>query len=92
VSVTVTHTRDDVEVLGLDDLLYQSVVDEEFRELLLADPGSFGLPASPPVLPDPVEAQDRTLLDLVTGSEFTAQCKSTCSEGPLTIICDGTTK
>jgi hypothetical protein len=92
VSVTVTPTRDEAQVRDLDDVLYQSVVDEEFRELLLANPGSFGLAESRSALPDPVEVQDRTLLDLVSGMEFTAQCKSTCSDGPLTIICDGTTK
>jgi hypothetical protein len=72
--------------------MYQCVVDEEFRELVLADPGSFGVVESSPALPEAVAAQDRTFLDLVSGIEFTAQCKSTCSEGPLTIICDGTTK
>jgi hypothetical protein len=91
-SVTLTPQRLDDELADLEDVLYQSVVDEEFRELVLADPGSFGLAASPSVLPDAIEAQDRTLLDLVAGIEFTAQCKSTCSDGPLTIICDGTTK
>jgi hypothetical protein len=87
VSVTLTDARVD-----LNDVLYQSVVDEEFRELVLEDPGSFGLLDPPSALPDAVAAQDRTFLDLVSGIEFTAQCKSTCSEGPLTIICDGTTK
>ena len=86
-------TLTDVRMNGhLDDVLYQSVVDEEFRELLLADPASFGFTESRPRLPEAIEAQDRTALDLVSGIEFSAQCKSTCSDGPLTIICDGTTK
>jgi hypothetical protein len=72
--------------------MYTSVVDEEFREQVLADPGSFGVVEPSPALPEAVASQDRTFLDLVSGIEFTAQCKSTCSEGPLTIICDGTTK
>ena len=91
-SVTVTRARDDIEVRDLEDVLFQSVIDEEFRALLLANPDSFGLPAAHAVLPDAVEAQDREMLDLAAGIEFTAQCKSTCSDGPLTIICDGTTK
>jgi Family of unknown function (DUF5973) len=87
VSTTVIDTRPD-----LDDVLYQSVVDEEFRELLAADPGSFGLSAHDLSLPTPVEGQDHSLLDLVSGVQFSAQCRSTCTGGPFTIICDGTTK
>jgi hypothetical protein len=71
-----------------DDVLYQAVVDEEFRDRLLAESGAARLL----VLPDPVAARNRAFLDLVSGAEFTAQCRSTCSDGPITIICDGTTK
>jgi hypothetical protein len=78
--------------VDVDEVLYQSVVDEEFRALLLADPGSFGLSEPSFGFPAPVEPQDRALLDLASGIQFTAQCASTCSSGPLTIICDGTTK
>ncbi len=76
----------------LDEILYQSVVDEEFRAQLLADPGLFGLAELSFALPDPVEPQDPALLDLASGVDFVAQCRSTCSAGPLTVICDGTTK
>ena len=75
-----------------DEVLYQSVVDEEFRELLLADPGRFGLTDPRSRLPTAVEPQDRGLLDLASGVQFSAQCRSTCSSGPFTFICDGTTK
>jgi Family of unknown function (DUF5973) len=78
--------------VDLDEVLYQSVVDDEFRAELLADPGSFGLSDPGFVFPAPVEAQDRTLLDLAAGSQFSAMCASTCSAGPFTIVCDGYTK
>ena len=76
----------------LDEVLYQSVVDEEFRALVAADPGSFGLGERDGSLPAAVEPQDLGLLDLASGIQFTAQCRSTCSSGPLSIICSCTTK
>ena len=78
--------------VDLDDLFYQSVVDEEFRAQLLADPGLFGLGDLSLLLPAPVEPQDEALLDLASGADFVAQCNSTCSSGPFTVVCDGTTK
>lgn len=78
--------------VDLDDVLYQSVVDETFRSELLADPAAFGLDDPRVVIPAAVEPQDRSLLSLAAGSVYMAQCRSTCSSGPLTIICDGTTK
>jgi hypothetical protein len=78
--------------VDLDDVLYQSVVDEEFRALVLADPSAFGVSAPSFVLPTAVEPQDRALLDLASGSQFMAQCGTSCSWGPFTIVCDGTTK
>ena len=76
----------------LDQVLYQSVVDEEFRELVADHPEAFGVSGHSMALPEAVEAQDRALLDLVSGLQFTAQCRSTCSSSVFTIICDGTTK
>lgn len=78
--------------VDLDEMFYQSVVDEEFRAQLLADPGLFGLSESSLVLPTPVEHQDEALLDLASGADFVAQCRSTCSMGPFTVVCDGATK
>jgi hypothetical protein len=77
--------------LDLDELLYQSVVDEEFRARLLADPEAFGISAEV-VLPEPVQPQDRTLLELGMSALDVYACASTCSSGPFTIVCDGTTK
>ncbi len=78
--------------VDLDTLFYQSVVDEEFRARLLADPSLFGLDELRFTLPAPVEPQDQALIDLAAGEYFVSQCKSTCSSGPFTIVCDGTTK
>ena len=78
--------------VDLDEMFYQSVVDEEFRAQLLADPGLFGLSEPSLVLPTPVEPQDEALLDLASGADFVAQCRSTCSMGPFTVVCDGATK
>jgi hypothetical protein len=75
-----------------DQVLYQSVVDEEFRALVLADPSAFGLGEPSFGFPPAVEPQDRALLDLASGSRFSASCASTCSSGPFTFVCDGTTK
>jgi Family of unknown function (DUF5973) len=75
----------------LDEVLIQSVVDEDFRALLLADPGSFNFSEPSFGFPAPVEPQDRTLLDLASGAQFSAMCATTCSSG-ITFICDGTTK
>lgn len=77
---------------GLDELFYQSVVDEEFRAQLLTDPSLFGLGELSVALPAPVEPQDQALLGLASGAYFVAQCRSTCSFGPFTVVCDGTTK
>lgn len=78
--------------VDLDDLLYQSVVDEELRDLLISEPSLFGITEASLLLPTAVEAQDESLLDLASGASFVAQCASTCSWGPFTIVCDGGTK
>lgn len=78
--------------VDLDEVLYQSVVDEEFRALLIAEPNSFGLGDPSFDLPVAVEPQDRALLDLASGAQFSAMCSTTCSSGPFTFVCDGTTK
>lgn len=94
VVATVAESRleaHDMHAHDVEDALYQSVVDAEFRVLLVDDPSEFDLAGSTP-LPDAIEMSDQSVLDLVSGMQFTAQCRSTCSSGPLTIICDGTTK
>lgn len=77
-------------------LLHQAAVDTEFREELEANPGAYGIDFDEEfVFPDAVEEQDETFLkrlgdDLDGGA--VAQCETSCSFGPFTIICDGTTK
>jgi Family of unknown function (DUF5973) len=78
--------------VDLDELQYLSVVDEEFRAEILAAPDEFGLTAESLELPAPVEGQDRGLLDFSSGGFFASNCISTCSFGPITWLCDGTTK
>jgi hypothetical protein len=78
--------------VDLDEILYQSVVDEEFRTQLIADPSLLGLGGQSFALPTPVEPQDTAGLDLTAGDYYITMCVSTCSRGPFTIACDGTTK
>ncbi len=70
--------------VDLDDLFYQSVVDEEFRMELLHD-ADLRLPVS-------VEAQDQTLLEVGMEDMDIYACATSCSWGPFTVVCDGTTK
>ncbi|GAB3212376.1 cinnamycin family lantibiotic [Marinactinospora thermotolerans] len=73
--------------------LQQAVVDDEFRSVLLADPAAFGL--SVESLPGAVERQDHEAIEAFTEAVVASEiyaCASTCSFGPFTIACDGTTK
>jgi hypothetical protein len=76
-----------------ETLTLQAVVDSEFRTELLADPAAFGLSVSD--LPAPVEQPDQEALDFwtegVAAMEIYA-CQTSCSWGPITAVCDGTTK
>lgn len=66
--------------------LYRAAANAGFRSLVDGQAG---------VLPDAVEEIDMSALD-----EWTAdiaaidmlECATTCSKGPFTIVCDGTTK
>ncbi|WP_067962807.1 cinnamycin family lantibiotic [Nocardiopsis trehalosi] len=73
--------------------LQQAVVDADFRSAVLADPAAFGLSAA--TLPPAVEQQDADAFEAITegivASEVYA-CESTCSFGPFTFVCDGTSK
>ena len=76
-----------------ETLTLQAVVDSEFRTELLADPAAFGLSVSD--VPTPVEQPDQEALDFwtegVAAMEIYA-CQTSCSWGPITAVCDGTTK
>lgn len=73
--------------------LQQAVVDSEFRRELEANPSAFGIAVD--ALPAAVEQPDQESLDFwtegVTATEIYA-CVTSCSFGPITAICDGTTK
>lgn len=83
------------KVSELEELLYLSAADHEFRTNLLDDPQTFGLEREAVSLPDAVERQDQESLNVwIQGLEAVEvyNCGATCSAGPATIICDGTTK
>lgn len=74
-------------------MLRQAVVDADFRDAVLASPAEFGVSAQ--ALPEPVEQPDQESLDFWTEGATAVEpyaCMSTCSFGPVTAICDGTTK
>ncbi|HEV7757062.1 MAG TPA: cinnamycin family lantibiotic [Mycobacteriales bacterium] len=74
-------------------ILRQSVVDDEFRTALLDNPAAFGVSAD--ALPTPVEQPDQESLDFWTEGIATFEiyaCVQSCSFGPFTIVCDGSTK
>jgi hypothetical protein len=61
----------------------------------MANPELFGI-VSELSLPASVAKQDETFVELLNDAlgqlDIAAQCATTCSAGPLTIVCDGTTK
>lgn len=75
----------------LEQMLYQSVVDDEFRAMLASDPTLFGV-SDGLAWPAAVEPQDQTTLDVALAGVDAFQCRSTCSAGPFTVVCDGGTK
>lgn len=70
-----------------------AAADAEFREELLSSPETFG--ASAQAVPASVEPRDAESLEFLTEGIATFDvmaCASTCSFGPMTILCDGVTK
>lgn len=78
--------------LEIEQLMYQAAVDLEFRGQLVNDPEVFGTASRNLFLPDPVEQHTQTELRLWSDGIAAMACASTCSQGPVTIICDGSTK
>jgi hypothetical protein len=74
-------------------MMLQAAVDHEFRSMIEADPARFG--PSLATLPAEVEAADQASLDFwtegVAAMEIYA-CRTSCSWGPFTVVCDGETK
>jgi len=78
-----------------ETMLYQAVVDHEFRTELMDTPSAFGMDHDTFSLPDAVERQEQESLKI--WSEGLAavdvyNCSATCSYGPVTVVCDGSTK
>jgi len=80
--------------LDREQVLYQYAVDNEFRTELLDDPETFGMQHNNRSLPDPIAQQDHTSWERWNEEMATIvnECASTCSYGPLTVVCDGFTK
>jgi hypothetical protein len=74
-------------------VLQQAVVDEDFRSELRSNPAAYGV--STESLPAAVEQPDQEAMDFwtegVAAMEIYA-CVTSCSWGPITAVCDGTTK
>jgi hypothetical protein len=79
----------------LEQLLQMAAVDAEFSNELQNHPEFFGINADIK-LPKSVEKQDESFVTLLNDAlgqlDIMVACRSTCSAGPLTIVCDGTTK
>lgn len=87
-----TMSRSSVDT---ETMLYQAVVDHEFRARLMDTSSAFGIHPATFLLPDAVEQQEQESLKI--WSEGLAaidvyDCVSTCSWGPITAVCDGMTK
>jgi hypothetical protein len=81
----------------LEQLLQMAAIDSEFSNEFQNHPEVFGINADTEFsLPASVQKQDESFVELLNDAlgqlDIMAQCASTCSGGPLTIVCDGTTK
>lgn len=81
----------------LEELLQRAVVDSSFRDELVANPESFGIPSDTKlVLPTPVEKHEECGIELnddIAGDlGIVGSCQTSCTTGPYTIVCDGSTK
>jgi len=78
-----------------EELLYQAAVDQEFRDVLSANPERFMLSRTVLVLPSSVQQQDQGFVDSLhedLESMDIFACVTSCSSGPFTFVCDGSTK
>lgn len=79
----------------LEQLFQLAAIDADFSNELRNHPEAFGLNADISV-PNSVEKQDESFVELLNDAlgqlDIMVACASTCSSGPLTIVCDGTTK
>lgn len=78
-----------------ETMLYQAAVDSDFRAALVDAPEVFGMDHMTASLPDSVELQDQESAKLWNdglAAGDVADCTTSCSWGPITIVCDGSTK
>lgn len=78
--------------LEIEQLMYQAAVDRGFRAELVHTPAMFGSVSKNLFLPDSVEQHDQTELRMWSEGITAMGCSATCSSGPMTIVCDGSTK
>lgn len=78
-----------------ETMLYLAAVDPEFRSALIDTPEVFGMGHKAVLLPDAVERQEQESLKIwndALAAGDVADCTTSCSWGPITVVCDGTTK
>ncbi|WP_017718744.1 cinnamycin family lantibiotic [Kamptonema formosum] len=90
-------TLEKPSVIYLEQLFQKAAIDADFRDEILANPEAFGIPAGAELaLPAAVEKQDQSVFELLDDAlgelNIAVACRATCSFGPFTIVCDGTTK
>lgn len=78
--------------LEIEQLMYQAAADRGFRAELVNAPAMFGTASKNMFLPDSVEQHDQTELRIWSEGITAMACGATCSAGPMTILCDGSTK
>ncbi len=89
-----TNTIEKSAANYLEELLQRSVVDSAFRDELLTNPESFGISADTKfVLPTAVATPEESGVDLnddiAEELGVVAACRTTCTYGYITIMCDG---
>lgn len=91
----VLNTLQKPSTARLEELFHQAAIDVEFRRELESNPEAFGIPTNANI-PQSVEKQDESFVELLNDAlgelDIAAECESTCSSGPITAVCDGTTK
>jgi hypothetical protein len=81
----------------LEQLFQMAAIDAEFSNQLQTHPEMFGINAEiVSSVPQSVEKQDESFVELLNDAlgqlDIMVACATTCSYGPVTAVCDGTTK
>jgi lantibiotic duramycin-like protein len=78
--------------LEIEQLMYQAAADSAFRADFLSNPEIFGTASRSLSMPEAVEPHTQTELRIWSEGLTAMKCGATCSSGPMTILCDGSTK